>query len=242
MKKINAIISILSILSFTVALNTKGMAFNDDSKLSIYSSEDVYGIQFDLRFDHSIISVDDLSNSNSLVNGVNLFSRVKAPGFVRVVMFSDELNKISSANQFLEIAELNVVLLDNYAQSSTITFDNILLANRVGQQLDYPGSFIYEVSSQTPNEFGLSSAYPNPFNPSTNIDYSVSVDSDVSLFVYDMQGRLVKTLVSEYKIADQYTVSWNGKNDNGEQVASGMYLVRLESNGDIAQQAITLLK
>lgn len=240
MKKTNTIILILAIFSVSFALSTKGISVKDNSKLEINSSEDVYGIQFDVHFDPSVISIGELSNSNSLISGVDLFSRVKSPGHIKVVMFSSQLNKISSANQPLDIVDLEITNLNN--ETTTITFDNVMLANRIGQELDYPDSFVYEVSSQTPNEFGLSSAYPNPFNPSTNIDYSLNLDSDVSMFIYDMQGRLVKTLVSEYKVADQYTVSWNGKNDNGEQVSSGMYLVRLEANGNVAQQAITLLK
>ena len=64
----------------------------------------------------------------------------------------------------------------------------------------------------------------------------------MSLVIYDMKGSIVKTLVSNFQDAGLHQVAWNGKSDNGSQVSSGMYLVRMETNGQLYQQAITLLK
>ncbi len=75
-----------------------------------------------------------------------------------------------------------------------------------------------------PKEFILNQNYPNPFNPVTNIRYSISVSSYVTLKVYDIIGKEVKTLVNEYKQNGSYQVTFNGIN-----LPSGVYYFRLKS-------------
>ena len=245
MKKTNTMILILAIagFSFSATFNS-GVNLNKDMNLSINASEDVYGIQFDMRYNPEHITVEDLSNSSLLVNGVDLYSKVKEPGFIRVIMFSMDLNKLSSANQISDIIDFNILPSSNYVESTTITFDNIILAGENGQELDYSDTFVYEVSSDSliPETTELSNIYPNPFNPSTTIEYQLSTSSDVSLVIYDMKGSIVKTLVSSFQDAGLHQMEWNGKSDNGSMASSGMYLVRMEANGQLYQQAITLLK
>lgn len=71
------------------------------------------------------------------------------------------------------------------------------------------------------------SAYPNPFNPSTTIEYDIPEKSDVSLIIYDMTGRDVRTLISRSEIPGSYQVHWDGMSGDGRQVSAGMYFARL---------------
>jgi hypothetical protein len=73
----------------------------------------------------------------------------------------------------------------------------------------------------------LAQNVPNPFNPVTRITYRITEGTDVSLSVYDASGRLVKVLVAKHLEADHYTVSWDGKDEAGRPVASGIYFYRL---------------
>jgi len=82
--------------------------------------------------------------------------------------------------------------------------------------------------------FGLSKNYPNPFNPTTTIEYDVAVASEVSIVIYDMMGREVKTLVSDYSNPGSYSVVWNAKNDQGLEVSAGMYVYKMIA-GDFVQ-------
>jgi uncharacterized protein (AIM24 family) len=84
--------------------------------------------------------------------------------------------------------------------------------------------------------------YPNPFNPATTIAYSLPKTGFVSLGVYDVQGRLLKTLVNETRTMGEHAVTWNGQDASGTTVASGVYFVRLEFGGQVRTRKIVLLK
>jgi len=70
-------------------------------------------------------------------------------------------------------------------------------------------------------------ATPNPFNPETELRFELSTDADVTLTVFDLKGRRIRGLLDERLTAGQHRVSWNGKNDSGAGMASGVYLMRL---------------
>jgi len=84
-----------------------------------------------------------------------------------------------------------------------------------------------------PDHFALAQNFPNPFNPSTVIEYSVpaNISGQLTLKVYDMLGRTIRTLVNRPEQAGVYRVSWDGRNDNGELASSGVYIYRLSAPG-----------
>lgn len=85
--------------------------------------------------------------------------------------------------------------------------------------------------------YKLAQNYPNPFNPSTEINYTVAKPGLVTLKVYDMLGRVVATLVNQYKASGHYNVNFNASN-----LASGMYIYQLNVNGVTISKKMTLLK
>jgi len=84
--------------------------------------------------------------------------------------------------------------------------------------------------------------YPNPFNPSTSIQYALGKESYVTLRVYNSLGEEVVTLVNEFQGAGNKTVTWNGKNNSGSSVASGLYIYTLETSGVVLSEKILLMK
>ncbi len=82
---------------------------------------------------------------------------------------------------------------------------------------------------ETPKEYALWQNYPNPFNPTTEITFAIPNSERVSVIVYDLLGRKVRTLFDKNVSAGQYSVTWDGTNDLGQQTASGVYLYRLRS-------------
>ncbi|OQY30022.1 MAG: hypothetical protein B6244_01820 [Candidatus Cloacimonetes bacterium 4572_55] len=83
-----------------------------------------------------------------------------------------------------------------------------------------------------PSTFALLQNRPNPFNPTTTIEYALPSDYHVRLNVYNISGQLVRSLVNEPQDAGTYQAVWNGRNDNGERVASGIYFYRIEMGSD----------
>lgn len=90
--------------------------------------------------------------------------------------------------------------------------------------------------------FELSANYPNPFNPSTRIDFRVGQAGPVRLMIHDMAGRLVRTLVRDDLEAQEYTITWTGEDDAGRRVGSGVYFYRLEAPGFAETKRMVLLK
>jgi len=74
---------------------------------------------------------------------------------------------------------------------------------------------------------GVNSIYPNPFNPSTNIKYGVPSSGEVDLSIYNLKGQVVRTLVKESKSSGTYGAIWNGEDNHGDRVSSGIYIIKL---------------
>ncbi len=86
-------------------------------------------------------------------------------------------------------------------------------------------------------------AAPNPFNPSTRFSFELGSESSVDLRVFDLSGRLVKVLLdSEVRQPGSYSVTWNGHNNRGESLPSGMYFCRLKSGGITETVRVSLIK
>ena len=82
-----------------------------------------------------------------------------------------------------------------------------------------------------PVEYALWQNYPNPFNPTTNIKYALPVESRVTMEVYNTLGQRVRTLVNDNKPAGYHVAGWDGKGNTGEQMATGVYFLRLTAAG-----------
>jgi hypothetical protein len=90
--------------------------------------------------------------------------------------------------------------------------------------------------------FELKGNYPNPFNPETVIKFYLPQDSKVNLRVYNILGQVVHTLVDEPLAAGDHSVTWNGKNEQGRDVASGVYFYRIQAGSFESIQKMTLLR
>ncbi|MBC8414870.1 MAG: T9SS type A sorting domain-containing protein [Candidatus Cloacimonetes bacterium] len=86
------------------------------------------------------------------------------------------------------------------------------------------------------------SNYPNPFNPVTNIAYSLPEDSQISISIYNIKGQKVKTLVTGTQPAGSYNVSWEGKDESGKDVTSGIYFYKLKTKNNEITRKMLLLK
>ncbi|MCJ7496531.1 MAG: T9SS type A sorting domain-containing protein [candidate division Zixibacteria bacterium] len=93
-----------------------------------------------------------------------------------------------------------------------------------------------------PKEFSLSHNYPNPFNSITNIGYMLPADTYVKLTIYNIVGQKVRTLIDGEETAGYKNVIWDGKNDNGEEVCSGIYFYLINAGSFAKASKMSLLK
>ncbi len=91
-------------------------------------------------------------------------------------------------------------------------------------------------------DFSLRQNYPNPFNPATTIEYDLPEDGRVNLTIYNLLGQKVRTLVSAPQTAGRYRIMWDAKSEQGNAVASGIYLYRLQTGNFVRTKKLILLK
>jgi hypothetical protein len=89
---------------------------------------------------------------------------------------------------------------------------------------------VEEENNIHPTEFNLLQNYPNPFNPSTNIKFTVSSESKISIRIYSAIGKEIKELLNETRSSGEYEITWNGTDNSGNKVSSGIYFITMEAN------------
>jgi flagellar hook assembly protein FlgD len=90
--------------------------------------------------------------------------------------------------------------------------------------------------------YALAQNYPNPFNPQTTISFTLAQRARVRLSIYDVNGALVRTLANEVQPGGAHQVTWDGRNETGQQVASGVYFYQLVTEGFSQTKKMVLLK
>jgi flagellar hook assembly protein FlgD len=118
----------------------------------------------------------------------------------------------------------------------TVYFDD-LTVQKVGTT-----TAVGSTNSNVPKVFDLSNNYPNPFNPSTKIQFAVPSEQNISLVIYNILGQRVRTLVQGVRPVGQYTVTWDGKDEAGRTVESGVYICRLETGSIALVKKMLMLK
>jgi len=113
-------------------------------------------------------------------------------------------------------------------------FDNIVVNSLV--------SSVDDKITNMPNGFYLEQNFPNPFNPETHISYQLLSVSDVTLTIYDLLGREIKTLVSKEQSPGNYTVTWYGKDAFGNSVTSGFYIYTLKTGNFLQSKKMLMIK
>lgn len=114
------------------------------------------------------------------------------------------------------------------------------------KQIDTNNKYRYSttinVELGNPSQFEVKQNFPNPFNPSTIIEYLIPNAGNVDVNIYDISGQLVKILENNFQNAGSYKVSWDSKNNDGQNVASGIYLFQVKYNQTVLTKKIMFIK
>lgn len=150
------------------------------------------------------------------------------------IKYSYRIDNFVSTGSDIYIA-LREHVADNFNDGASISVDNFIYTRETG-------SSIGDDISLRPDGFALQQNYPNPFNPTTTIAYQLARNSNVVLKIYNVAGQEVKTLVNEKQSAGPQRVVWDGSDNSGQQVASGIYLYKLDAGDQTAIRKMILLK
>jgi endo-1,4-beta-xylanase len=137
-------------------------------------------------------------------------------------------------------------VIDPKAQAS-LTYHVTNLINALSEMADHVvanrvGELQAANISDVPTKFAIAQNYPNPFNPTTTIQYQVPTDVQVTLTVYNMLGQGVRTLVDQHQSAGYYSVIWDGKNNIGADLGSGMYIYRIKAGSFVEVKTMMFVK
>jgi len=199
---------------------------------------DLFGVSFELLYAPSV-SIDPLSTEAGtlLGNDVIFLPMVdKSNGKVSIgISRKAGQGSVTGAGVVARI-KMRASNQSQVGQTVSLNLQNATAVDPAGQALQVSVSnqtLVLEVASRqnelVPATFMLHANVPNPFNPSTTIQYDLAEAVDVSIEIFDMLGKLVRTLVQTRQPAGRYSVAWDGRDDFGKTLASGVFIYRLQA-------------
>ena len=149
-----------------------------------------------------------------------------------------------SRQSVVEVGDLIEISIHDQYQQKVGTLDHQVFQSDIDQAYV---DIQVQPSDILPGKTQLLTNYPNPFNPETWIPYQLNSDAEVSIQIYGVDGNLVRSLEMGYQSAGYYHSQsrsgyWNGKNNNGEQVVSGVYFYQLLSGDYTETRKMVILK
>lgn len=142
-------------------------------------------------------------------------------------------------------ADFQVLGIDGY--EGMIYFEYVITGASLSEPIVLP--FTFRTANFVSNDNSIEapinmllSNYPNPFNPETTIKFNLDKGSDIELTVFNIIGQKVTTLVNDYRSSGSHTVTWNGKDQEGNSLASGIYLYRLTNGQHTQTNKMILMK
>jgi len=189
--------------------------------------EMVSGFQADLVFDPAIVELGtpELAAGNE---SVGVYTSVSG-NTMRVLCIDLTGNMIDLASGLLMNVPVQVID-ENASGAMDFAVEDLIISGPGGVQIDASCLVsIIEIGLPAPTEFSLLQNYPNPFNPTTNIRYDIAERGMAQLVIYNMLGQEVRTLVNGTQDVGRYEVIWNGLDNAGHPVATGIYVYHLKA-------------
>jgi len=236
----------------TIDVSSLSMALNPGlSETEVITLGNTGGYRLDFTVEVEAFPVTGLATSEELLNGKTsglldgglLLPREKSAAADWVSVSPDTSWVHPGVTRPVEVT-FDATGLDHgvyYARLDFLTNDPLASMTSVPLVFNVGG---VSAVDNTPLPAGLTfqGAVPNPFNPMTYISYSLPSDHDVSLKVYDVSGRLVRDLVQGNRSAGNHRERWDGRDDSGQEVASGVYFARLSAGAETRMKQMLLLR
>jgi hypothetical protein len=201
-----------------------------NQELAIYSLENPLEPEFLFEYPHNLESFSVGIEENLFFQGcysINVFD-IENGYNINDPIYSLEMPFLTDLRYFIERDNEDYVLLTSSTGISLYKYD-------------YNNTFMFENEIYS-NRISLSNYYPNPFNPETKIVFNLPEEGNVKLEIYNIKGQKVKTLLDCYMSPGRSEMIWNGKDDNGKPVGSGVYFYKLQTPEKCFTKKCMLLK
>ena len=126
--------------------------------------------------------------------------------------------------------------------TGTFYLDDVRLVTRIPAAPRVPTAVSEVSGTDQPTAFALAQNVPNPFNSSTSFRFALPQAADIELAIYNLTGQKVARLARGWHAAGHYTAHWDGRNDAGVRVATGVYIYRLRAGGQVQVRKLLLLR
>ena len=212
-----------------------------DVPVTVSTSAPLYGVQMQLELDSDnyVVGVPQVTETAS---GMTVISR-KVGNKMNILMCGTHGQSISMGES--TIMTIPVTVQNAMQETASLNIKSVLAGTQGAAQLEA----IYGESGQTtvvPETFALHQNHPNPFNMNTMISFDVpnlqNGSAHVKLEIFNTRGQLVKTLVDQNKQPGRYTVHWNGSDNHGRIVSSGVYFYRFSSQDVVMTKKMAIMK
>ena len=213
----------------------------DDSELVVNIDYQGYirGLEFELKFDPSLVLVSSPSLNKYQENSMISFDEIEA-GLLKVLTADLSGGFIEPENQ--SFIKIPVSFIGRENDVANISIQKINIAGLDGSLVNYITRNNSSEFKVLPNEFILHQNFPNPFNPSTEIRFDLPNESFVSLTIHNLIGQKVRTLNSENMLPGFHSMIWNGVDDLGNPLSSGMYFYSINAKEFKSTKKMLFLK
>ena len=199
----------------------------------------VRGIEFELKFDPTMVKVMPPSLLNFQENVMISYTE-KEPGILKVLAADLQGGHIEATdNSYMSIP---VEFMGNERENSFVNLESIKLAGADGSLINTVARTNSSEVKVIPGAFALHQNFPNPFNPSTEIRFDLPEAGNINLAIYNLMGQKIRTLSSDNMTPGYHAIIWDGTNDIGSQVATGMYFYSIQSSEFQATKKMLFLK
>ena len=150
---------------------------------------------------------------------------------------------LNKYNRKEKILQYNEKFWDRYISSTA--FDNdgkVWVGTSVGVFIYDPSQSETEIEKNMPENIAIKNNYPNPFNPTTTIEFDLPETGMASLTIYNIAGQKVRELLTGYKSAGKHRIVWDGTDENGNAVSAGVYIARLKAGEVVAMGKMVLIR